>query len=82
MDAEVLLEQLSQLVIYAAILSRSRYQELLDAARAGVRQRFLAAQREVYLVTASIPETEVAGIVATALRDSRRERVGVDESHS
>jgi prevent-host-death family protein len=77
---DVIIERYGQ--EYAVILSRSRYQELLDAARAGVRQRFLAAQREVYEATADIPEDEVASIVATALHASRRERAGIDESHS
>jgi prevent-host-death family protein len=68
---DVIIERYGQ--EYAVILSRSRYQELLDAARAGVYQRTLAAQREVYEATADIPEAEVADIVATALDASRRE---------
>lgn len=66
---------------YAVILSRSRYQELLDAARTAVRQRLLAAQREVHQATADIPEEEITNIVSAAIDQSRRTRAGVDASH-
>ena len=44
---------------YAVIVSRERYQELIDAAQARIRERFRAAQEEVYAATADIPAAEV-----------------------
>jgi prevent-host-death family protein len=67
---------------YAVILSRARYQELLDTAQARVRERFLTAQREVYAETEAISEAEVEALVKTAVAHSRRSRAGIDESHS
>lgn len=67
---------------YAVILSRERYQELLDSAQARVRERFLQAQAEVYAVTEEMSEEEAAALVETAVIESRRDRAGIDESHS
>jgi prevent-host-death family protein len=59
---------------YAVILSRERYQELIDAAQARIRERFRAAQEEVYAATADIPAAEVEELVESALAESRRAR--------
>ena len=67
---------------YAVILSRERYQELIDAARANVRQRLLEAQREVQAATADISEEEMDSIILNAIQASRRARAGLSESHS
>ncbi|NHZ72009.1 MAG: type II toxin-antitoxin system prevent-host-death family antitoxin [Aquificales bacterium] len=67
---------------YAVILSRARYQELLDTAQASVRGRFLRAQQEVYAETEAMSEAEVERLVRTAVTQSRRSRAGIDESHS
>jgi len=66
---------------YAVILSRERYQELLDAACSHLRERFLAAQREVHKATRDMPIEEVSRLVNDAIQDSRRRRAGVDASH-
>lgn len=65
---------------YAVILSRQRYQELVDNAQARVRERFLKAQQAVYAATAGISEDEIDEIVATAVTNSRRNRAGLDAS--
>ena len=67
---------------YAVILSRERYQELLDTAQASVRERFLRAQQDVYAETEEMSEAEVERLVETAVTNSRRSRAGIDESHS
>jgi prevent-host-death family protein len=67
---------------YAVILSKARYQELMDAAQARVRERFLQAQQEVLAATSEIPEEEIAELVETAVTQSRQQRAGIDESHS
>lgn len=67
---------------YAVILSRERYQELIDAARANVRQRLLEAQREVQAATADISEEEMDSIILNAIQSSRRARAGLNASHS
>ncbi len=67
---------------YAVILSKERYQALLDSDQARIRERFLQAQQEVYEATADIPEEEMKAIIAKAITESRRERAGLDESHS
>ena len=59
---------------YAVILSRERYQELIDAAQARIRERFRAAQAEVYAATADIPAAEVEELVETVVIESRRAR--------
>ena len=64
----------------AVILSRERYQELIDAARARLRERFLAAEREVHESTRDVAPEEISGIVNDAIQDSRRQRAGVDAS--
>jgi prevent-host-death family protein len=63
---------------YAVILSRERYQELIDAAQTRVRERFLQAQQEVQAATADMSEEEIAALVTTAVVDSRRSRAGLD----
>ena len=59
---------------YAVILSRERYQELLDAAQARVRERFMAAQEEVYATTAEMTEAEIEELVESAVTESRQAR--------
>ncbi|MBE2220216.1 MAG: type II toxin-antitoxin system Phd/YefM family antitoxin [Anaerolineae bacterium] len=66
---------------YAVILSRERYQELLDIAQASVRTRFFAAQQEVYAETEAVSEEEIADLVKTAVTQSRQSRANIDESH-
>lgn len=56
---------------YAVILSRGRYQELIDAAQARIRERFKAAQDEVHAVTAELSAAEVEGLVESAVTESR-----------
>ncbi|GIK58776.1 MAG: type II toxin-antitoxin system Phd/YefM family antitoxin [Chloroflexi bacterium] len=63
---------------YVVILSRERYQELVDAAQARVRERFLQARQEVQTATADLSEEEVAALVETAVMESRRSRAGLD----
>ena len=67
---------------YAVILSMERYQELVDAARARVRERFLEAQQAVYAATADIPADEIGSLVDRAIQESRRERAGANASGS
>jgi prevent-host-death family protein len=59
---------------YAVILSRERYQELIDAAQARIRERFKAAQDEVYSATADIPTEEIVELVESAVKESRQAR--------
>jgi prevent-host-death family protein len=59
---------------YAVIISRERYQELVDVARARVRERFLEAQNEVYTTTDDIPVDEIEELVKSVTTESRRER--------
>ena len=61
---------------YAVILSRERYQELIDAAQARIRDRFRAAQEEIHAATIDIPEDEIDELVESALTESRRDRAG------
>ena len=61
---------------YVVILSRERYQELIDAAQARIRERFKAAQEEVHEATFEIPEDEVDELVESVLTESRRDRAG------
>lgn len=75
---DVIIERYGQ--EYAVILSRERYQELLDAAQARVREQFIAAQQAVYATTGEISPDEVENLVAKAIVESRRERAGLDES--
>lgn len=77
---DVIIERYGQ--EYAVILSLERYQELVDAAQARVRERFLEAQQAVYQATADIPEDEIERLVKTAVLQSRQERAGVDEGNS
>lgn len=63
---------------YVVILSRERYQELVDAAQTQVRERFLQARQEVQMATADLSEEEVAALVETAVIESRRSRAGLD----
>ncbi|MBX3055758.1 MAG: hypothetical protein KF770_04725 [Anaerolineae bacterium] len=57
--------------------SRERYQELVDATQARVRERFLQARQEVQMATADLSEEEVAAFVETAVMESRRSRAGL-----
>lgn len=59
---------------YAVILSLDRYQELVDKAQARVRERFKAAQQDVYEATADISPEEVEQLVREAIQESRRDR--------
>lgn len=61
---------------YAVIISRERYQELMDAAQARVRERFAAAQKEVYEATADIPAAEMEELIESAVTESRQARAG------
>ncbi len=63
---------------YVVILSRERYQELVDAAQARVRERFLQARQEAQAATADLSEEEVAALVETVVTESRRSRAGID----
>ncbi len=65
---------------YAVVLSLERYHELVDAAQARVRERFVKAQRAVYEATADIPAEEVESIVADAIQASRLERSDASDS--
>lgn len=77
---DVIIERYGQ--EYAVILSVERYQELVEAAKARVRERLLAAQQAVYETTANIPTDELDDLVTEAIQESRRERAGLDESSS
>jgi len=70
---DVIIERYGQ--EYAVVLSLERYRELVDAARARVRARFIEAQRVVHGATADIPAEEIKDIVAEAVRASRLGRV-------
>jgi len=48
---------------YVVILSRERYQELLDVAQLRLHKQFKEAQEAVYAVTKDIPEEEIAALV-------------------
>ncbi len=58
----------------AVIISRERYQELVDVAQARVRERFLEAQKEVYSATDEVPVDEIEELVESVTKESRRER--------
>jgi prevent-host-death family protein len=76
---EIIVERYGQ--EYAVILSRDRYQELLDAAQSRVRERFLWAQQEVYAATNEMSEDEMAELVTTAVIQSRQHRAANDARH-
>lgn len=59
---------------YAVILRWERYQELLDIDQARVRERFKAAQEEIYSATADIPAEEIEEIVESAVKEIRQAR--------
>jgi len=59
---------------YAVILSRERYQELIDAAQARIRERFRAAQEEIHAAATDIPTDEVDDLVESVITESRRNR--------
>ncbi len=65
---------------YAVVLSRERYQELLDASQARVRERFLAAQQAVHQATEDVDAEEVARLVEEKVQESRRERAGLSQT--
>jgi prevent-host-death family protein len=67
---------------YVVILSVERYQALLNAAQARVRERFMEARQAVYEATAEIPPAELDELVEEAIQESRRERAGLDAGHS
>lgn len=78
---DVIIERYGQ--EYAVIMSVERYQSLVDAAEARVRERFLKAQQEVYEATADIPAAEIDALIAQSIQESRQQRAGLDdESHS
>lgn len=64
---------------YAVVISRERYQQLIDTAQARLKERFLQAQQAVYETTADIPEDEIRELVTETIRESRRQRAGLDE---
>lgn len=65
---------------YAVVVSRERYQELLDASKARVRDRFLAAQKTVHRSTEDVDAEEIARIVEETVQESRRARAGLGQS--
>lgn len=65
---------------YAVVLSRERYQELLDSSSARVRERFREAQSAVYNATREVEPDEIARIVDEAVQGSRRERAGLGQT--
>ncbi len=67
---------------YAVILSIDRYQKLVEAAQTRVRERFLAAQQDVYAITENIPANELDSLISEAIQESRRQRAGLDESNT
>ncbi len=77
---EIFIERYGQ--EYVVILSKERYQELLDAAQSRLRKQFKEAQKDVYEVTKDIPQEDIEDLVQTAVAESRRARAGLDESHS
>lgn len=77
---DIIIEKYGQ--AYAVILSKERYQELLDSARQQVRERFLRAQAEVYAATQDLSEKEIEELVETAVIASRRQRAGLDADDS
>lgn len=77
---DVIIERYGQ--EYVVILSKARYQELVDAAHTRVRERFLQALQEVQAETKTIPEEEVDDLVEAAVTESRRRRAGIDAQHS
>ena len=67
---------------YVVIVSRERYQELLDAAQIRMRRQFKEAQEAVYAVTRDIPAEEIEVLVQETVQESRQARLGYDEGHS
>ena len=65
---------------YAVVLSRERYQELLDASQARVRERFLAARQAVHQTTEDMDAEEIARLVEEKVQESRRERAGLGQT--
>ena len=65
---------------YAVIMSIERYQNLVDAAQARVRERFLKAQQEVYQATADIATAEIDDLVAQSIQESRQQRAGLNNA--
>lgn len=74
---DVIIEKYGQ--EYAVVISRERYQQLIDAARARVKERFLQAQKAVHEITAELSEDEIEELVAETVAESRRQRAGLDE---
>ena len=59
---------------YAVILSRERYQELIDAAQARIRERFQAAQKEIHAAMADTSSDEIEELIEAAVLESRKSR--------
>jgi prevent-host-death family protein len=74
---DVIIERYGQ--EYAVIMSMERYQSLVDAAEARVRERFLKAQQEVYAATSDIPAAEIDTLIAQSIQESRQKRAGLDD---
>ncbi len=74
---DVIIERYGQ--EYAVIMSVERYQSLVDAAEARVRERFLKAQQEVYQATSDIPTDEIDALIAQSIQESRQQRAGLDD---
>jgi prevent-host-death family protein len=74
---DVIIERYGQ--EYAVIMSVERYQSLVDAAEARVRERFLKAQQEVYQATSNIPAAEIDALIAQSIEESRQQRAGLDD---
>ncbi|MDX1415401.1 MAG: type II toxin-antitoxin system Phd/YefM family antitoxin [Candidatus Promineifilaceae bacterium] len=77
---DILIERYGQ--EYVVILSRERYQELLDAAQSRLRLQFKEAQQEVYQVTKDIPTEEIEEMVESAVAESRQARADADAGSS
>lgn len=63
---------------YAVVVSRERYQQLIDATRAPIKERFLEAQKDVHEITAEISKDTIEEMVAKSVRESRRRRASPD----
>ncbi len=77
---DVMIERYGQ--EYAIIMSVERYQSLVDAAQARVRERFLKAQQEVYQATSDIAASEIDALIAESIQESRQQRAGLTDANN
>ena len=75
---DVIIERYGQ--EYAVIVSMERYQALVDAAQARVRERFIKAQQEVYKATVDIAAAEIDALIEQTVHESRRQKAGLDDA--